>query len=133
MAMTEYQYAPEWLASELAQKKINLLANLGLSDIVSFGLKNINNRINKDRRRYLDYGPYWWAIKEALNTAGYSYGDESDKIVRTQYQGKSIGETLIAAEAFRNDYLATQFIYTNKFILDLSTSAWYLLADSDME
>ena len=51
MAMTEYLYDSEWLAAELAQKKVNLKANTGKSDIVAYALANIQNRLNKDNRR----------------------------------------------------------------------------------
>jgi hypothetical protein len=133
MNFTDYKYDKKWLADELAQKKVNLKANTGLSDLEGFALNNIKKRLNADARRYRDYGPYWWAVKSALNAYGYALGEQSDPLVLEEYQGESLGETLIAAEHFRDEYLASQMKYTNQFVLDSNSVEWYELFDQDME
>ena len=67
---TEYRFTPEYLAAKVAERAAALKANRGMSDLLGFGLGVVRDRLAKDPRRYLDYGPYWWALKEALNARG---------------------------------------------------------------
>ena len=130
---TEYRFAPEFLAAKVAERAAALKANRGMSDLLGFGLGVVRDRLAKDPRRYLDYGPYWWALKEALNARGADLGEQSDPLVAKVYRGATETETMIAADEFRTDYLRTQAVGTNRFVLDGSTGEWWTLVDEDME
>ncbi len=133
MAFTEYLFDPEKIKAQVDNRTKSLRENKGFSDLLGFGLKVINDRLAKDRRRYIDYGPYWWALKDILNASGYNFGDQSDPIVKAAYHGDSDVETLVMADEFRTEYLATTIVYTNHFMLDGKTGEFWVLFDSDME
>ncbi len=131
---TEYQFYPNWVAAEVAQKRANIKVNLGEGvDLLKNGLKVIAKRLVKDPIRYRDYGCYWWAIKALLNTHGGSYGSNDDVLMRDFYTGRTPVETLVMAEAFRDDYLKTFLIYNNKFILNADSGEITEIIDGDME
>ncbi|MBL0011074.1 MAG: hypothetical protein IPP22_08865, partial [Nitrosomonas sp.] len=111
MAFTEYKFDPDKIKGQVETRTRNLRENKGFSDLLGFGLKVISDRLAKDRRRYRDYGPYWFALKDILNTSGYSFGDQSDPIVKAVYHGDSDVETLVMADEFRTEYLRTNIVY----------------------
>ena len=134
MNYTEYKYDPEWLASDIATKRANIKANLGEgADLLKNGLKVIAKRLEKDPIRYRDYGPYWYSIKALLNTHGGSYGSNDDGLMRSAYTGRTPVETLVMAEAFRDDYLKNFLIYNNKFVLNADSAEITEIIDGDME
>ncbi len=133
MAFTEHKFDPEKIKAQVESRTQSLRANKGFSDLLGFGLKIISERLAKDRRRYIDYGPYWPALKDILNANGYNFGDQSDSIVSKVYRGESDVETLVMADEFRTEYLATTIVYTNRFMLDGKTGEFWVLFDSDME
>jgi hypothetical protein len=131
---TEYKYDPEWVAKEVAKKKASIKANLGESaDLLKNGLQVIAKRLRKDPMRYRDYGPWWFAIKALLRGIGVNYGSNDDVLLRDAYHGKTPVETLVMAEAFRDEYLATNLIYSNQFILDSESGEFVEIIDGDME
>ena len=133
MAFTEYLFDPEEIKAQVESRTQSLRENKGFSDLLGFGLKVINDRLAKDRRRYRDYGPYWFALKEIMNARGYNFGDQSDPIVKAAYHRDSDVETLVMADEFRTECLATTTVYTNRFMLDGKTGEFWVLFDSDME
>lgn len=133
MAFTEYLFDKEAIREMVDERKKSLAANRGLSDLLSFGLSVVAERLNKDKRRYLDYGPYWFALKELMNANGYSLGNQSDPIVKAVYHGEYAIETLVMADEFRTEYLRTNILYNNQFMLDGESGEFWILFDSDME
>lgn len=134
MPFTQYLYKPEYLTARVDEVTQNLKINRGMSDMAGFALGIIASRLAKDPRRYLDYGPYWWALKDLLIAAGYDLGSASDSMIKKTYIGATPQQTIVAADEFRNDYLKSQFIYSNKHMLDDANPEWmYVLFDADME
>jgi hypothetical protein len=134
MAYTEYKYPDKWIAEEVASKRASIKANLGeSSDLLKNGLKVIAARIKKDPMRYRDYGCYWWSIKALLRGIGVNYGSNDDVLMRDFYTGRTPVETLVCAEAFRDEYLATTLLYSNQFVLDAGTAELVEIVDGDME
>lgn len=128
---TEYKFDPKKISGLVAQRQAALKENRGLSDLLGFGLGVASRRLAKDPGRYLDYGPYWWALKSVLNANGYSYGQESDPGLVEAYRGASDVQTLIMADQFRTEFLAENQVGTCKFRLDADGDE-YILFDSDM-
>ncbi len=133
MAFTEYKFDKEMLKALVAERSANLRANRGFSNLLRFGLGVVADRLRVDPLRYRDYGPYWPALKQIMNSAGYNLGDQADPLIAKDYRGESDVETLIAADEFRTEYLRTQMIYTNKFMLDGESGEFWTLYDQDME
>lgn len=129
---TELKFDPELLKVATAEKINNLEKNRGTRDLLGFGAQVIADRLKKNPLRYRDYGPYWWALKDVLNRVGMTLGDQSDPLVAYEYRGFSDTETLVAAEMFRDAYIKTSIVGTNRFNLDAS-GEWYTLYDPDME
>lgn len=42
-------------------------------------------RIKADRLNYLEFGPYWWAVKRVLNANGYQLGVSDDAYMAGLY------------------------------------------------
>lgn len=132
MRFTESKFDPDEMKVLVAEKTANLRDNRGTDDLLGFGLSIVRDRLKKNPLRYRDYGPYWWALKDALRRAGFDYGPQSDPLVVDEYRGFSDVETLVMADEFRSLYLKTSIILTNKFALDRS-GEWYALLDPDIE
>jgi hypothetical protein len=131
---TEYKFDQDWVADEVAKKRANIKSNLGEgADLLKNGLKVIANRLERDPMRYRDYGSYWWAIKALLRGVGVSLGSNDDVLMRDAYHGKTPVETLVMAEAFRDEYLETNLKYTNQFILNAESGDIVEIVDGDME
>lgn len=130
---TEYKFDLAMIKALVAEKAANLKANRGFSDLLGFGASVVVQRLKKDPRRYLDYGPYWPALKDVLRRAGYDFGSESVPMVAAAYKGDADVETLIMADEFRNMNLAKNMVYTNQFMLDGDEGQFWTLFDGDME
>lgn len=133
MAFTEYKFDKEMLKELVAERAANLRANRGFSNLLRFGLGVVADRLRVDTLRYRDYGPWWPALKQIMNSAGYNLGSQTDPLIAKEYKGDTDVETLIAADEFRTEYLRTQMIYTNKFMLDGDSGELWTLYDQDME
>lgn len=130
-SFTELKFNPDRIGSMVADKQAALKANKGLSDLLGFALGVVSRRLAKDPGRYLDYGPYWWALKSALNANGYSYGNESDPVVSAEYCGRSDVETVVMADQFRTEFLEASQVGTTRFRLSEEADD-YVLVDVDM-
>jgi hypothetical protein len=133
MAYTEYKFDKDTIKALVTERAAGLRANRGFSNLLGFGLGVVAERLQKDPPRYRDYGPWWPALKQVMNANGYTLGDQTDPLIAKEYRGDTDVETLIAADEFRTEYLRTQMIYTNKFMLDADNPDFYTLFDKDME
>lgn len=133
MPYTDHRYTRREIAALAEQRASKLLQNRGESDFLSFAVGVIARRLEKDATSYRQYGPWWWALKEVMRRAGHDFGEQSDVIVRKFYSFDSDAESLVAADTFREWYMATQFAGSNKFVLDPASAEQYVLWDADME
>lgn len=69
MRYTEYKFAPKFVTKRLATYKSNLLKFTGKIDLVENGVRVMLDRLRDDPKRYVDYGPYWWAIKDRYDAS----------------------------------------------------------------
>jgi len=133
MAYTEYKYEQAAITALAEERAANLRANRGFSNLLTFGLSVIAGRLQQDPRRYRDYGPWWWSLKDAMNRNGYSLGSQSDPLIARAYRFDEDVHTLIAADEFRTAYLKTHIVYANQFLLDADSPELWTLYDDDME
>jgi hypothetical protein len=130
---TEYKIDPSWAVNETRRLAESLKANTGNADFKGHAVSVVLGRLAKDRLRYRDYGPYWWAVKDVLRRIGTDLGPSADPLISAEYVGEADSVTLVMADAFRMEYLMTQAKGTNRFVLDGDTGEWWTLYDPDME
>lgn len=133
MAFTEHRFPRAEITLSVADITARSQAKRGDAGFLEFASGIVAGRLHSDRAAYRWYGPWWWSLKEALRRAGHDFGEQSDPLVRRAYGFEDDAETLVAAEKFREWYMATQFIGTRRFHLDPATAEHYDLWDGDME
>ncbi len=132
MAFTEFLFDEALIKEAASERAAALKANKGFSDLAGYALGVMERRLTGDPLRYLDYGPYWWALKDELRKSDRDYGDRDDAVVRATYQGATPLLTIVMADEFRTLYLATQAVGTCQFVLDVDAGDAYTLHDEDM-
>lgn len=135
MNYTAHRYDPKAIAAMVVEKRANLKANRGLSDLAGFAMGVISDRVRKDPMRYRDYGPYWPAVRRLLIDYGKiaDLGEDWPEI-RAAYSGETAEETIVMAEEFRTWNLSRNPVYHNRFTLDADgTDEDWILEDPIME
>ena len=79
MEYTAYKFQPSFIEERLKSYKSNLMKFKGHDDLVGNAVRVIRERLESDPRRYLSYGPYWWAIKKVLVDNGVPLGKVDDE------------------------------------------------------
>ena len=130
MEYTAYKFQPSFIEERLKSYKSNLMKFKGHDDLVGNAVRVIRERLESDPRRYLSYGPYWWAIKKVLVDNGVPLGKVDDEEVRLAYTGTTDEETIVMAEEFRNDCLGNMKLYTDRFMRDEESGRWWRLRGS---
>lgn len=134
MANTEYKFNPEWIKQETEKAQATLKEVTGRTDFVKHACEIIQERLKKDPKCYLAYGPYWWALKQILNANGANIGSMMDSGIAKEYRGETDEETIMMAEKFREDYYQQFFDGNNQFDLDPEDDeAPWILRDPDCE
>jgi len=133
MAYTEYQYDKDHIAALVEGYKAGMRKRGKPDDLLASALKAMKFRLENDRCRYRDYGPWWWSVKDVMNRNGYNLGQQSDPLIARAYRFDEDVHTLIAADEFRTAYLKTHIVYTNQFLLDAGSAEFWTLYDEDME
>lgn len=132
MRYTEYKFEPSFVAERLATYKSNLVKFTGKTDLIENGVRVMLDRLREDPKRYVDYGPYWWALKDVLARHGGFPAEHYERTLMGEYCGQTDEETIVVAEEFRRDYLDHFFVYTDEFVLDGETNEVWRLYDPDM-
>lgn len=132
MLFTNMKMDPAAVAASLATFQRNFATGGKPGSFEQSALRVVGNRMRDKPHLYVEFGPYWWAVKQALNGAGAALGDAGDPLVAAEYRGATVAETLVAAEAFKDHYRRTYFVGHNTFALDDSGES-YELADVDMQ
>lgn len=133
MPFTEHQFDRAAIKTLVQERAKALKANRGLSDLQGFALNVIAGRLEKDPRRYRDYGPYWPALKAELAASGRDYGPQDWPLLRAAYRGDTPLDTIVMADEFRSWYLANLFVGSNRFLLDREEGEEWVLEDDDLE
>lgn len=85
---------------------------------------------------YLEFGPYWWAVKRILNANGYEFGPADNAYMADRFtvSGDDSGAlTLVAAWRAADEIRNTYFKGANTFPLDDMGDEEFSLFDPDME
>lgn len=132
--LTEYKFHPAQI-SLAAQAAAQALASSNPAMRPErFAAETIGARVQAKPRTYLQYGPYWWAVKAAMREQGLDLGPADDPALRWEYGGDLPGYSrFIAGEQFRDFYNATFLAGTSTFVLDANGESPFTLFDPDME
>lgn len=131
---TEYKYSPVQISDNAVELAKLLAANKPGENPAQFAAATIAERLRLHPETFLQYGPYWWAVKAALRALGHEFGAEDDAVVRAEYGGGwPAYDALVAGEQFRDYYRATFLLGTAQFWLDANSEQSYVLFDQDME
>ncbi|MCW5631825.1 MAG: hypothetical protein KIT17_00665 [Rubrivivax sp.] len=122
----------EHLAAREAQMRRNFSRSGKLGTFEAHAIDVIARRLAKAPTRYVEFGPYWWAVKSILMGDGYEFGQLGEPIVQATYRADSDIRTLIAAEEFAEYHRRTFFVGTNVFLLGEDGAEAYELEDFDM-
>ena len=133
MAYTEYLFDVPKIRKELTKKKASLKRNTGRTDFVAHAVEVIAERLARNPQRYLDYGPYWPALKSILLANRAIHGSEIEPEIASVYRGDSDEMTVMMAEVFRDFNLAHYLLYTRSWQLDGDSAEEWILEDRDIE
>jgi hypothetical protein len=122
--------AAEDVATSLAQSRPG-------EDPAGFAARVIAERLRKAPGDYLQYGPWWWSVKNALREQNHAFGDADSATLRAAYgTGLTTHQVLVAGEQFREYYRTHLIGGTATFALDTQDEedeGRYSLFDIDME
>lgn len=131
---TEYKFSPAQISEAAAATAKALAASQPSVNPAQFAATTIAGRLRSKPASYLQYGPYWWAVKQALRALGEDFGATDDADLRGEYGGGfPVYGALVAGEQFRDYYGRTFLAGSDRFDLDTEGEQSYVLFDSDME
>lgn len=80
-----------------------------VKEFVKTAVSVLRKRLRDDPFSYIEYGPYWPALKRVLHAHGVIGPNIPDEWLIKTYGGKTDAETIVMAEAFRDFNMATYF------------------------
>jgi hypothetical protein len=130
----QYQLTPAAVSDMAVQMAKAFSQNRpGLNPAVFAG-QVIAKRLTAKPLCYLEFGPYWWAVKSALASLGHDFGAQRDGVIQAHYGGGlPVYGALVAGEYFKDVYRRTFLAGSHKFQLSGEGGESYLLVDMDME
>lgn len=131
---TQFKFSPVQISDAAVAAAKGLAAAVPGAQPAQFAAQTIADRLAEKPDAYLQFGPYWWAVKAALRALGHNFGSADDPTIRGEY-GAELPPyaALVAGEQFRSYYGATFLSGTSQFWLDDEGGESYVLFDSDME
>lgn len=131
---TQYKFSPVQISDAAVAAAKALAAARPDEQPVQFAAQTIADRLIRKPENYLQYGPYWWAVKAALRALGHDFGAAGDEAIRAEYGGEQPAYgAMVAGEQFRAHYGAMFLAGTAQFWLDEEAEESYVLFDRDME
>ena len=128
--ITAYQFKHEYLSDKRASLALAARASGGL---LKTARESLSKRLKSDPLSYLQFGPYWFAVKAA---SGLGLGNHDEPLIRKAYEQSDDELTLVAGFDFADDYREQMMAGTRHF--DLQTEPVegdepWILFDPDME
>jgi hypothetical protein len=132
---SEFKFSPSMISQQAAETAKALAAIKPGVNALKFAAETMADRLRAKPGNYLQYGPYWWAVKRVLRmTLVEDFGPNDDEGIRSEYgDGFPFYARLVAAEQFRAYYGANFLAGTDRFDLDADGEESYVLFDTDME
>ncbi len=131
MALVNFIIRPEDIADRLETMRAGLAMRKKGVSFDANAARVIGARLDRDPLGYVEFGPYWWAVKDALARHGHPFGTHCDVMVRQAYSGVDDASTFVAGEMFKDIYRGRYFVGANRFDLE-GQGIDYVLEDPDM-
>ncbi len=118
MTYTAYKFRPEYLTERRADLALQTKGR-DLLDVLSLA---VVAKLDGHRDRYLQFGPYWPAVKAAVRPLR-DFGPYDEPLIRSEYCARDAeGKfdpvlSLIAGQEFADEYLETMMAGTRHFDL----------------
>lgn len=133
----QFQFDREAIARAAADVAASLAETRPGESPDGFAAKLIAERLRSVPGGYLQYGPYWWSVKQALRGEGHDFGNSDSAVLRAAYGGGLTDhQALVAGEQFREHYQVHLMAGTASFALggdEQEDVGEYTLFDIDME
>lgn len=126
-----FETQEEWDA-EVAKTEAGLRKNLNdpNADLAEHGARIIKARFAENSTHYLEFGVYWFAVKQVIQKYyPDAFGDYFNEEMVQEYSGKTDAHTLVAAEKFKEMYRQTYFQGNRYFTLEEDDDREYCLSD----
>jgi hypothetical protein len=127
---TAYQFNPKYLADKREELALAAEAKGGL---LKTAQETLAKRLKANPMRYLEFGPYWYALKAVANP---SLGSHDEPLIRQAYGQADDELTFVAAFEFADDYRQHIMAGTREFELQsepIEGDDPWILFDPDME
>jgi len=133
----QYQFDRDEIARAAEDAAASLAETRPDENPEGFAAHVIAERLRKAPNDYLQYGPYWWSVKQALQGEAHVFGNTDNETLRGAYGGGLTGhQVLVAGEQFREYYRAQRMAGSATYALggeDDADAGEYTLFDIDME
>lgn len=126
MSESDFKIDPDYLRAKLGE----LQSQVG-KPLLPIFIAQTSKVLAKDRRNYLRYGPYWWAMKRILHAGGLAVGTYDEPNWANEYAIKdesgavSPELTLLAGWEFGDDNIGGVGVLTNEYDLGGRTFVLY--------
>lgn len=131
---TQYKFSPSDVSGWCVEAAKGLAQVMPGTNAATFAGQAIAERLVKKPGAYLEFGPYWWAVKLALFKLGHDFGPSDDTVVCAEYGANlPLYGALVAGERFKDYCRGTFLMGSRKFDLDDEGEQTYVLADPDMD
>lgn len=128
---TPFMIPAEAVAAKRAELEASFKASGRPGSFAETAVAVIARRMQAKPGQYLEFGPYWWAVKAVLADAGHDVGDSGEPVLAARFGDPEPVNVLVAAELFKDHYRATFFEGHNSF--DIGDGEDYMLDDPDMQ
>jgi hypothetical protein len=108
--LTEFRIDSQRLERRIAQMRRNFAARPHEESFEEFAIGVLAHRMRTRPWDYLEFGPYWWPLKEALREAGHDFGPTTDALLANAFKAPTLAGIVVAAEEFKDDYRARFFV-----------------------
>lgn len=129
---TKLKFNADFVRGAAATMRADFAASGAPGTFEANAVRVIAARLKRKPMQYLEFGPYWWAVKAVLVAADVDLGQRGDPLMASEYRGATDTDTLIVGEIFKELYRATYFVGNARFSLDDESDDW-VLRDADME
>ena len=79
---TNFKIDPSELSAMVATMRASFANSGKPGTFEDNAVRVIANRMREHPAQYLEFGPYWWAVKEVLRGADPRIGDRGDPVVQ---------------------------------------------------
>lgn len=129
---TNFKIDPATLADTMQAWRAGFAATKRPGTFEDNAARVIAERLRKHPEYHVEFGPYWWALKQVLIESGQDLGTAGNPMVAAQFKGASRAETLVLAEMFKDFYRSSYVVGTSSFDLD-GDGQMEEMADPDMQ